>query len=172
MATPDCTHFSWNTTGKGLCSLRRGKVSKELAMPNNDTSSVCGLLSINWNSKDFAFGCEFDANILDTMALSVTECSDECISRPECSVFSWRWDGSSGHCHLQQGNASTEEAYFVSGNNAACGLKASNTSSLEIQKPYRNLGELRFNVGLIGPIVVGSNPTRVGLRAPCRSLTS
>ena len=137
-ATAGCTHFSWDKS----CNLRRGKVSRQMAAPSN-SSAVCGLLSVKWNlGQDFAFGCEFDANATyDAMTLGFKECADVCSSTPECTKYSWKWDGSIGDCQLQQGEAVKEEALYVSGNNAACGI-ASNSTRIDAGKPYRNLGML------------------------------
>ena len=128
-----------------------GRVSKSMA--RRSPSSVCGVLEINWNDDDVAFGCEFDGGAFDTLMSGVQECVDECGSRPECAKFSWKWNGTSGSCRLQDGEASKEEANIVAGNDAACGL-ASNSTRFGAKQPYRNLGMINFAVARFSDFLI------------------
>jgi len=133
--TPDCSHYSWNTKNSGTCSMKKGFVTKSNAFYNGDTTSICGVCNsfvpsitevdsqkvIEWQTGDWAYGCDFDGNSLSDVKLPSSLCANTCRQTGGCTHFTWT-TYQSGTCWMKQNHVNKSDAFFTGNKLMICGI--------------------------------------------------
>ena len=82
---------------------------------------------IIWNSKNWAYGCDFYAsNFASTGGLRVRDCEKLCRKTEACTHYSLTPDGDgsgrTGNCGLKSGEVTKEDAFVVDNTKVICGV--------------------------------------------------
>lgn len=82
------------------------------------------LATIQWQSGDWAYGCDFKQQDLSNKKTTMTSCSSACSSTKGCTHYAWTtYNG--GTCWLKSGLATQSNAIYTGNNNMICGIKPS-----------------------------------------------
>ena len=135
-AEPECTHYTWAPPRGGMCWLKSGRVTRKDAIYRKAPGLQCGYVNvpetsetevqsserINWKGKNWSFGCDFyDSNVASSHTLS-QDCEKTCEKTPECSHFTWVYEGEGGTCGLKSGEVTRDDAFPIDNRNIICGI--------------------------------------------------
>ena len=75
---------------------------------------------INWNGKNWAFGCDFEGRNLKNVQIRGEDCGGRCYATPGCTHFTWtQWNG--GTCWLKTGRVTKNDAFTTNDASMVCG---------------------------------------------------
>ncbi|XP_037031091.1 limulus clotting factor C-like isoform X2 [Bradysia coprophila] len=118
-----CTHFVWNDYNGGTCWMKENSVGRNDAFVGKDRSVVCGIVGkIDWNSNNWALGCDFRGNDLIDLRSRSHECGGYCAASRHCTHFTWN-AAFGGTCWMKQHKGVTrDDALVTMDSSSVCGI--------------------------------------------------
>jgi hypothetical protein len=79
---------------------------------------------INWQSSDWAYGCDFNGEDITKVQTNPGNCGPACASISECTHFTWT-TLNDGTCFLKSGQVKKSDAISTEDNSMICSLSTS-----------------------------------------------
>jgi hypothetical protein len=111
----------WTALDDGTCFLKNGNVSKERAVPLNDSpGSVCGVVP-NVEGQNWNFFCDFPGNDIGQANVRGEDCGGLCRKTANCTHFFWNQD-KGGTCFFKRGVKTMDDSFPVDDPGSVCGI--------------------------------------------------